>query len=244
MVQDMPARSRSNPLALAVLACLFEKPMHPYEMAQTMRTRAKHESVKLNYGSLYGVVEGLERRGLIQAVETTREGRRPQRTIYAITPEGEVELSEWMAEIVSLPTKEYLRFEAGLSFLGALPPDEAAALLRQRSLALEVEIDQMAAAIDGSRRRGLPRLFFVETEYTLALARCELDFVRALAGDIEAGRLPGLDLWRSWYEPDGPAAAGAVVTRPPTAALLTPAGDPAASPATTPDPSRDGDGDT
>ena len=64
MVQSMPARSRSNPLALAVLTCLFERPMHPYEMAQTMRSRAKHESVKLNYGSLYGVVEGLEKRGL------------------------------------------------------------------------------------------------------------------------------------------------------------------------------------
>ena len=67
----MPARSRSNPLALAVLTCLFEKPMHPYEMAQTMRSRAKHESVKLNYGSLYGVVDGLEKRGLIRARETT-----------------------------------------------------------------------------------------------------------------------------------------------------------------------------
>ena len=73
MVQSMPARSRSNPLALAVLTCLFEKPMHPYEMAQTMRSRAKHESVKLNYGSLYGVVEGLEKRGLI------RRARRPAR---------------------------------------------------------------------------------------------------------------------------------------------------------------------
>lgn len=234
----MPARSRSNPLALAVLTCLFEKPMHPYEMAQTMRTRAKHESVKLNYGSLYGVVEALEKRGLIQAVETTREGRRPQRTIYALTPDGEVELSEWMAEIVAVPAKEYLRFEAALSFIGALPPDEAAALLRQRSGALEVEIDQMAAAIDGAQRRGLPRMFFVESEYKLALLRCELDFVRSLADDIETGRLPGLDMWRSWYEPDG-AASGAALTHPAAGALPAPGAD--AVVPTTPDPSPDGD---
>ncbi|MGH9215284.1 MAG: PadR family transcriptional regulator, partial [Acidimicrobiales bacterium] len=71
----MPARKRSNPLALAVLTCLYERPMHPYEMAQTLRSRAKHESVRLNYGSLYGVVESLERRELIRAVETFREGR-------------------------------------------------------------------------------------------------------------------------------------------------------------------------
>ena len=54
----MPRRNRSNPLALAVLVSLYEKPMHPYEIAQTLRLRAKHESVRLNYGSLYAVVDG------------------------------------------------------------------------------------------------------------------------------------------------------------------------------------------
>ncbi len=49
----MTKRKVSNPLALAVIACLAEQPMHPYEMATTMRERAKHESIKLNYGSLY-----------------------------------------------------------------------------------------------------------------------------------------------------------------------------------------------
>ena len=59
----MPRNPRANPLALAVLASLYERPMHPYEMSQTLRSRAKHESIKLNYGSLYSVVEGLEARG-------------------------------------------------------------------------------------------------------------------------------------------------------------------------------------
>jgi DNA-binding PadR family transcriptional regulator len=46
------ARRRGNPLALAVLACLTERPMHPYEMAATMRTRGQDASIRLNYGSL------------------------------------------------------------------------------------------------------------------------------------------------------------------------------------------------
>ena len=54
-------RMIANPLALAVLACLFERPMHPYEMATTMRERHKDESIKLNYGSLYTAIEGLQR---------------------------------------------------------------------------------------------------------------------------------------------------------------------------------------
>ena len=63
----MPRRKVSNPLALAVLACLAERPMHPYEMSTTMRERGKHESIKLNYGSLYSVVESLQKHGLIAA---------------------------------------------------------------------------------------------------------------------------------------------------------------------------------
>jgi DNA-binding PadR family transcriptional regulator len=200
MVWSMPARSRSNPLALAVLTCLFERPMHPYEMAQTMRSRAKHESVKLNYGSLYGVVEGLEKRGLIRSLETTREGRRPQRTVYEITEAGKVEMNEWLSELVAVPVKEYLQYEAALSLLHGLPPDEAVPLLQQRCAALEMQLDQIEASVVGAEKRGLPRVFTIETEYELALLRAELEFTRMLVADIESGALSGVDEWRSWYE--------------------------------------------
>ena len=46
----------SNPLALAVLALLFERAMHPYEMASTLKERHKEDSIKLRYGSLYTVI--------------------------------------------------------------------------------------------------------------------------------------------------------------------------------------------
>jgi DNA-binding PadR family transcriptional regulator len=203
-VPNVPSRSRSNPLALAVLGCLFEKPMHPYEMAQTMRLRAKHESIKLNYGSLYGVVEGLERRGLIRPLETTRQGRRPQRTVYEITATGTVEMNEWLSELVAVPVKEYLQYEAALSLLHGLPPDEAVPLLRQRCSALEVTLDESEARSEGADKRGIPRIFVIEEEYKVALLRTELEFTRTLIADIESGELSGVDEWRSWYEPGGP----------------------------------------
>jgi DNA-binding PadR family transcriptional regulator len=197
----MAPRTRSNPLALAVLTCLYERPMHPYEMAQTLRERDKHESVRLNYGSLYGVVETLERRELIRAVETRREGRRPQRTIYEIAEAGKTEMVDWLAELVAVPVKEFPQYEAALSFLPGLPPDEAVPLLRQRCQALEARLDQMDAARGTAEKQGLPRLFVIENEYQAALAQTELEFTRRLVADIESGELTGLDEWRSWYEP-------------------------------------------
>ena len=195
----MATSSRSNPLALAVLASLYEKPMHPYEIAQVLRSRAKHESIRLNYGSLYSVVSALEKRGLIRARETVREGRRPERTIYEITDDGAVELIDWLSELVSTPVKEYLQFEAALSLLAALPVDDALALLRQRSVALELERAQIGAVLSTASDAGLPRIFEIEDEYKQALLEAELEFVRRLVKDIESGELDGVELWRSFH---------------------------------------------
>jgi len=196
----MASRSRSNPLALAVLACLYERPMHPYEIGQTLRSRAKQESIRLNYGSLYGVVEGLDRRRLIRAVETTREGRRPQRTVYELTDRGAVEMHEWLSELVAMPVKEYLQYEAALSLLCALPPDEALPLLEQRCIALELKIEQSRAVQETVIKRGLPRLLVIEDDYMRALLETDLEFTRRLADGIRSGDIDGLAVWQQWHE--------------------------------------------
>lgn len=205
----VPPRSRSNPLALAVLSCLYERPMHPYEVSQTLRARAKDESIRLNFGSLYGVVAGLEKRGLIRVVETLRSGKRPPRTIYEVTEAGRTEMTEWLSELVAVPVKEYLQFEAGLSLLGALPPDDAVALLRQRCETLEIRIAQDRAVHDALAKR-MPRMYVVEGEYQTALLEADLAFTRGLVDDIESGTLPGLDEWHGWHEAgdDGPGVDG------------------------------------
>ena len=174
--------------------------MHPYEAATTMRQRRKHNSVRLNYGSLYAVVESLERRGLIEAVETQREGRLPERTVYRLTNAGQVEAQDWLTELVSTPVKEYPAFEAALSFLPALPPGQAGELLEERAGRLELEIAQAEAIEEMMQKHALPRLFRIEGEYSLALKRTELVFVRKLANEIRTGSLDGCEWWQSLHQ--------------------------------------------
>src|ERR1700737_4090884 len=97
----------SNPLALAVLALLFERPMHPYEMAATLKERHKEESIKLRYGSLYTVLDALLARGFVVAKEVSREGKRPERTVYALTGAGLDGLRDWMRDLLRHPSKEF-----------------------------------------------------------------------------------------------------------------------------------------
>ena len=198
----MPRWSRSNPLALAVLVCLYEKPMHPYEVAQTLRSRAKEQSVRLNYGSLYAVVESLEKKGFIKATGTLREGKRPQRTVYAITDEGSLEMTDWLTELVGTPSKEYPAFLAGLSFLPALDPDDALAALRHRAETLTVKLAALRGVEKAARDAGLPRIFGLEAEYEDGQLVAELRFVTALVEEMENGTLEGLELWRLFQTAD------------------------------------------
>jgi DNA-binding PadR family transcriptional regulator len=182
-----------------VLVCLYERPMHPYEVAQTLRQRAKQESVRLNYGSLYAVVEALEKRGFVKATGTVREGKRPERTVYAITDVGAREMDDWMTELIGVPGKEYPAFMAGLSFLPSLHPDDALVALRSRAEALTVKLAGMRGAMKAAAAAGLPRIFELETEFEEQQIVAELKFVNGLVEDMSSGTLEGLDLWRMFH---------------------------------------------
>jgi len=196
----MARRRVSNPLALAVLASLTERPMHPYEISTTLRQRAKEESIKLNYGSLYSVVDALAKHGLIEAQETVREGRRPERTIYAITEAGKSEFADWLSEMLSSPVKEFTQFEAALALLAGLPPVDVLTLLDTRVMRLHHEITALRAGLELAAQQGLPRLFAIESEYWLALREAELSFVKSLMAQIRDGSLEGVDGWREYHE--------------------------------------------
>ncbi|MGI8860840.1 MAG: helix-turn-helix transcriptional regulator [Rubrobacteraceae bacterium] len=202
-------RKVSNPLALAVMALLFERPMYPYEMVTLMRERGKHETVRLRYSSLYSVVVAMEREGLIVPRETVREGRRPERTVYGITDAGREEFRTWLRELLREPVKEYTQFAAGLSFLPGLPPEEAVALLEERVRHLEEETGEMRSSLEATMEQWkLPRLFVIESEHELMLREAELGWVRKLVEEIEAGELGNLTEWRAIHSEQSPMSTG------------------------------------
>jgi DNA-binding PadR family transcriptional regulator len=196
----MARRKFSNLLALAVLSCLAEKPMHPYEISQTLRERGKDQSIKLNYGALYAVVESLAKAGYIAARETVREGKRPERTVYAITDSGAQEHEEWLSDLIGTPVRDYHSLEAGLALVGGLAPDQVVRLLDDRVVKLRVELASVAEGLRITEEMRLPEIFTVETEFRQALLRAELEYVANLAGRIRDKKLGGLAGWRRIHE--------------------------------------------
>lgn len=163
--------------------------MHPYEMKQQMHTRVYERAIPVKAASIYDTVERLAAAGLIEPVETTREGRRPERTIYRLTTAGADELNAWLRELLEEPSREYPRFAAALMFLGALGrKEDAISVLEGRAAAFEMQIastDALMKAVPAD----IPRLFLIEEEYAQSMRRSEREWLRQTIAELKNGSL-------------------------------------------------------
>jgi DNA-binding PadR family transcriptional regulator len=180
------ARRSRNTLALAVLGLLMEQPSHPYEMAQRLRERNKGTSFKVTTGSLYDVVEGLERDKWIRAVQTVRDGNRPERTVYEHTELGLAEFQKWIDELIRVPVNEFPKFVAAVSYIGALGLDGAVAALTERADRLAETIEQTEQLLTTI---AAPRLFMIEVEYAQAMRHAEVHWLRHTAAEMANGAI-------------------------------------------------------
>ncbi|WP_031486694.1 PadR family transcriptional regulator [Streptomyces bicolor] len=192
-------RKLTNPLALAVMTTLWQKPMHPYEIAQTLRSQGKDASTKTNYGSLYTVVQNLEKHGFVEVAGVERQGNRPERTVYGLTEAGREEMAEWLSDLIAVPAKEYPIFETALSLMSALPPADVARLLEMRLSSLEVQVASGRGALEKLYER-VPRLFLIEVEYQLHMVEAQAKWVGGFLEEIKKGSLPGVESWRRFHE--------------------------------------------
>jgi DNA-binding PadR family transcriptional regulator len=182
-----------TPLALTVLRMLCDGPMHPYEMQQRIRDHAYDHAVKITHGALYHSVERLASAGLIEPLETSREGRRPERTVYAVTSAGRDAAHTRLAELLSRPAEEFPVFGSALAFINLLPEAEVARQLRRRAVALEAMLAGSQTADDSLLKAGIERYKLIDLEWHITRARAELEFTKNLADDLESGRLTWKD---------------------------------------------------
>src|SRR6266704_72865 len=114
---SMSGSPRRSPLALVVLAMLYEAPMHPYRMQQLIRERGKDEVVNVR-----------QRASIYQTI-------------------GRLLLTDWMRDMLATPARDFPGFPAALAFLPLLEADDVAAQLDGRAASLERELARIEAAM-------------------------------------------------------------------------------------------------
>ncbi|MET9328209.1 helix-turn-helix transcriptional regulator [Tsukamurella sp. NPDC003166] len=179
------ARTREMaPLAIAALALLTERDMHPYEMFTTMVDRREDLVVKLRAGSLYHAVNRLADDGMVVAVSTERDGNRPERTTYGITPAGRERLQAVVADLLARPAEEYPRFPFAVSEAHNLDRGVVRALLAGRLERVDRELTEMRAG----HARALERTaaaYLLDLDYLIAMRAAEADWLRRTVGRLD-----------------------------------------------------------
>ena len=178
-----------TPLAMAVLELLHERSMHPYEMTQIMRDRRVDYRVKLRPGSLYHTVERLQEQGIIEVVDTQRQGRRPERTVYGLTELGRDRFVEQARAMLGTPAQEYPQYPVALSAANELDQADAVEQLRMRVVSLRAQIAADQVVIDHVLVRQLPAMYWIDYAYVHHQRQSELDWTEKLIDDLESGRI-------------------------------------------------------
>jgi len=189
-VRNMENRTgRKGMVALTALGLLSERPCHPYEIQRLMRDRHKDYAIGKTR-DLYRAIEELEAAGYIETVQTFRDGRRPERTVYKITAEGCEELQNWLNDLLGRPIVEHRAFNVAIGLICYLDQDRAMAALAARCVALQAELAALDEALHALQEQlHLPRLVLLEEEHAKALREAELRWVRSIIDDIREGKL-------------------------------------------------------
>jgi DNA-binding PadR family transcriptional regulator len=181
-------------LAVAALALLEERPMHPYEMYQTLLTRKEDALVKVRPGSLYHAINRMAADGLVRATHTDREGNRPERTTYEITPLGRSRFVASVTEMLSTPVNHFPSFPLAMAEAHHLPLADVVALVEARAAAVGAERDALDADIRTVRGKGLPERLWLELDLRRRMHSAELSWLEGLLGRLGSGEL-------DWSEP-------------------------------------------
>ena len=82
-----------------VLALLAKEPSHGYELRARLRQALGPLGDGMNPGQVYVTLGRLEKAGLVTCELSAGLVDRPERKVYALTPDGQQRVAEWVAEV-------------------------------------------------------------------------------------------------------------------------------------------------
>lgn len=164
------------------------QPVHGYDVRRELLSWSADKWANVQPGSIYHALRKLTEEGLLREVATERVAGRPARTTYEITPKGVDEFETLLRQLWWGRHEPVDPFAAALSFLPALPREEAIAALRHRAALLRAESEQARAATDSDwMRRTKPVHVTWFMELAAARAEVEVAWCERIAGLLESG---------------------------------------------------------
>ncbi len=116
--ESPPAPDNPKPIsnsAVIVLGLLAEAPAHPYDLNKKLDERGYRNWTSIGFSSIYSILRGLEKEGLVEVREEVVESR--TRTIYHLTPLGRSSLIAEVTRILIHPARPIAEWDLGIAYM-------------------------------------------------------------------------------------------------------------------------------
>jgi DNA-binding PadR family transcriptional regulator len=183
--------SATRLLVLGVLR--FMQPAHGYEIRQELLSWQLEPWTSVGTGSIYSALRTLEKDGAIRIAGSGREGNRPARTSYELTPAGRQEFetllrqSWWQVQASTEP------LVPALGMFPMLTRTEMVAALQSRLAQLQTQLEHVAAIRatikDGAAPPAddIPEHVRELLDFLAMRGRAELDWTRQFLRRLKQG---------------------------------------------------------
>lgn len=135
---------QSDERALLLLGLLTMHPQHGYQINEFIEQNLGRVSL-MKKATAYAMLSRMEKAGLVEA-EEDREGNRPTRRVYSITPAGLEEMLRMLERVLGEPDYVPPFGDIAVMLIDALEPPRAIELIRKRIAWMDDEIATMKAA--------------------------------------------------------------------------------------------------
>jgi DNA-binding PadR family transcriptional regulator len=135
-----------------VLAMLAKEPSHGYQLRARLSQALGPLGDELNAGQIYVTLARLEKAGLVECERAAGLPDRPDRKVYALTPDGQLRVADWLSE-VSWPRPALAEFHLKLVAAAAARLADPLAIvdMQRRELLRRLRDAQRAAMAEPDR---------------------------------------------------------------------------------------------
>lgn len=174
---------RHDERILLLLGLLSTQSQHGYQINEFIEHNLGRVTL-MKKATAYALLTRMESSGLVEA-EDEREGNRPTRRVYSITPDGSALMQEMLVAVLADPSATLPPGDIAVMYVASLAPSDAIAALERRIEAMDEHIAELESTPLHPNVIGVD----LAIERRLTLMRADREWFQSLITRLRAGRL-------------------------------------------------------
>lgn len=180
-----------------LLGMVTERPSNPYELKKVLEKIQVKKWLPVAGSTVYAVMRALREKGYCEGT-AEREGGMPEKTVYAATEKGLLELNETLASYLADTGLDTKKFNIAALMICHLEREEALRILHSKSEKLK-KIETYLCATFESVKNSIPYTGVCVIEHELSAIRAEVEstqsFLKYAQMDTEWNTFMARDSW-------------------------------------------------